>query len=108
MSDRCYPAAQALIDRAMKIDPALAADIRTFAKFREYGLVFEHNRPEAIRLYGKPINEGDVVHVLPERGISEAEEHRIEWEVVEIANGVAHLSRLKTPAPYATLLWRTS
>ena len=47
--------AQDLIERAAKYDLGLAADIRAFAKAREFGLVFEHNRPEAMRLYGKKI-----------------------------------------------------
>ena len=93
MTDRCYPAAQALIDKAMKVDPALAADIRTFARSREYGLVFEHNRPEAMRLYGKPINQGDVVNILPERGTPESDESRIEWIVVDHDGGIAKLQQ---------------
>lgn len=90
-----YPAAQALIDKAMKVDPALAADIRAFARSREYGLVFEHNRPEAMRLYGKPIAEGDVVHILPERGTAESEESHVEWNVLEIVDGIAHLQQVE-------------
>lgn len=53
---------QSLIDRAVKLgDPKLAADIRQFASTRQYGLVFEHNRPERMRLYGKPVTARDVV-----------------------------------------------
>ena len=89
-----YPAAQALIDRAMKVDPALAADIRAFARSREYGLVFEHNRPEAMRLYGKPVNEGDVVHILPERGSAETGENRVEWNVLEVEGEVVKLQQV--------------
>ena len=91
---KSYPAAQALIDRAMKVDPALAADIRSFARSREYGLVFEHNRPEAMRLYGKPVNVGDVVHILPERGTHESEESHVEWTVVDVDGNVAKLQQV--------------
>ncbi|MBQ9059500.1 MAG: hypothetical protein IJ125_09975 [Atopobiaceae bacterium] len=90
-----YPAAQELIDRAMKLDPALAADIRAFARSREFGLVFEHNRPEAMRLYGKPINEGDIVHVLPERGVMESDKSHIEWRVSEINGDEVFLEQLE-------------
>lgn len=91
MTDKCYPAAQALIDRAMKVDPALAADIRAFAQSREYGLVFEHNRPEAMRLYGKPIAVGDAAHVLPERGHAETDGNHVVWHVTAVHDGVADL-----------------
>ncbi|MBR3160768.1 MAG: hypothetical protein IKF14_16910 [Atopobiaceae bacterium] len=91
---RNYPAAQTLINRAEKVDSKLAADIRAFAAAREYGLVFEHNRPEAMRLYGKPIAVGDVVHVLPERGSEESDENRIEWHVSGIKESVASLVQL--------------
>ena len=62
------PTVQSLVDKAAKYDPSLAAEIREFAQSREYGLVFEHNRPERMRLYGKPVRPGDAVQVLPERG----------------------------------------
>lgn len=92
MADKCYPAAQALIDRAMKLDPALAADIRAFAKSREYGLVFEHNRPEAMRLYGKPVNVGDAVNVLPSRGQAEDADSHAVWHVTKVHDGLVDLT----------------
>lgn len=92
MSDKCYPAAQALIDRAMKVDPGLAADIRAFAKSREYGLVFEHNRPEAMRLYGKPVAVGDAVHVLAERGQMETVDNHVVWHVTALRSGLVDLA----------------
>lgn len=97
MADKCYPAAQALIDRAMKVDPSLAADIRAFAKSREYGLVFEHNRPEAMRLYGKPVSQGDVVHILAPRGKKEKDENRIAWRVASVEGDAAHLAMVDDP-----------
>ena len=70
MSQTAQAVVQNLVDRAVKLgDRQLAADIRAFAAQRQFGLVFEHNRPERLRLYGKPIMKGDVVKVLPERAM---------------------------------------
>ena len=65
--------------------------IGRFARSREYGLVFEHNRPEAMRLYGKPIKPGDTVNVLPERGQREETGNRVPWLVGKIDKGTAML-----------------
>ncbi|MBQ5557979.1 MAG: site-specific DNA-methyltransferase, partial [Aeriscardovia sp.] len=61
---------------------------------REYGLVFEHNRPEAMRLYGKPIKPGDTVNVLPERGKKESDENRVEWRVLDLDDGTVSLAQV--------------
>ena len=97
MADKCYLAAQALIDKAMKVDPSLAADIRAFAKSREYGLVFEHNRPEAMRLYGKPVSQGDAVHILAPRGKKEKNENRVAWRIVSVEGDTASLALADDP-----------
>ncbi len=86
--------AQDLIERAAKYDPSLAADIRAFAKAREFGLVFEHNRPEAMRLYGKKISKGDTVHILAPRGKAEKPENRVPWRVAKVSGEMAHLERI--------------
>lgn len=91
MSQSSWVAAQSLIERAAKVDPVLAADIRAFAAQRNYGLVFEHNRPERMRLYGKPISKGDIVQVLPERGKKEDTDSKASWCVTTISGGDAHL-----------------
>ena len=84
--------AQALMDRAVADgDPRLAEAIGRFARAREYGLVFEHNRPEAMRLYGKPIKPGDTVNVLPERGKREEAGNRVPWLVGKIDKGTVML-----------------
>ena len=86
--------AQALMDRAVADgDPRLAEAIGRFARSREYGLVFEHNRLEAMRLYGKPIKPGDLVNVLPERGKREEPANRVPWlvENVDVETGRAML-----------------
>ena len=89
--------AQDLIERAAKYDLGLAADIRAFAKAREFGLVFEHNRPEAMRLYGKKISKGDTVHILAPRGKVEKPANRVSWRVTRINGNVAHLEGLEDP-----------
>ena len=84
--------AQALMDRAVADgDPRLAEAIGRFARSREYGLVFEHNRPEAMRLYGKPIKPGDLVNVLSERGKREEAGNQVPWLVGKIDKGTAML-----------------
>lgn len=85
------PTVQSLVDKAAKYDPSLAAEIREFAQSREYGLVFEHNRPERMRLYGKPVKPGDVVQVLPERGKAESADNKVCWMVESIDDGEASL-----------------
>lgn len=90
---------QNLVDRAVKLgDRQLAADIRAFAAQRQFGLVFEHNRPERLRLYGKPIMEGDVVQVLPERGKKEDSSSQLLWLVNAVRGGVADLKPYQSPS----------
>ena len=46
MAETAQAEVQRLVDKAIRLgDAELAADIRAFAKQREFGLVFEHNRP---------------------------------------------------------------
>ena len=89
---------QSLINRAVKLgDPKLAADIRQFASTRQYGLVFEHNRPERMRLYGKPVTARDVVQVLPRRGTAESAENRLLWRISALHDGKADLYAYVAP-----------
>lgn len=82
-----------MIRRASALgDDVLAAEIRSFADARQYGLVFEHNRPERMRLYGKDVVEGDVVQILPERGKPEDDASKLLWRVVSIGGGVTRIS----------------
>lgn len=98
MSQTAQAVVQSLVDRAVKLgDRQLAADIRAFAAQRQFGLVFEHNRPERLRLYGKPIMAGDVVQVLPERGKKEDSSSQLLWLVKTLRGGVADLE------PYQSL-----
>lgn len=99
MSQTTQAVVQNLVDRAVKLgDRQLAADIRAFAAQRQFGLVFEHNRPERLRLYGKPIMEGDVVQVLPERGKKEDSNSQLLWLVNSIRGGVADLKPYQSPS----------
>lgn len=87
-----------LIGRVHDTDPALAdailSEVKKLQNRREYGLVYEAHAPEGVRLWGKKIVTGDVVHVLPPRGVMEKEENRIEWKVISVnKNKVAHVSR---------------
>ena len=85
MSQTAQAVVQNLVDRAVKLgDRQLAA----FAAQRQFGLVFEHNRPERLRLYGKPIMEGDVVQVLPERGKKEDSSSQLLWLVNAVRGGL--------------------
>ncbi|WP_322354086.1 site-specific DNA-methyltransferase [Paratractidigestivibacter sp.] len=100
MPQTTQAAVQSLVDRAIKLgDRQLAADIRAFAQQRQFGLVFEHNRPERMRLYGKKVGRGDVVQVLPERGKKEDAESQLLWLVKSVSGGVAELE------PYRTLAY---
>lgn len=99
MSQTAQAVVQNLVDRAVKLgDRQLAADIRAFAAQRQFGLVFEHNRPERLRLYGKPIMKGDVVQVLPERGKKEDSNSQLLWLVNTIRGGVADLKPYQSPS----------
>lgn len=99
MSQTAQAVVQNLVDRAVKLgDRQLAADIRAFAAQRQFGLVFEHNRPERLRLYGKPIMEGDVVQALPERGKKEDSSSQLLWLVNAVRGGVADLKPYQSPS----------
>lgn len=99
MSQTAQAVVQNLVDRAVKLgDRQLAADIRAFAAQRQFGLVFEHNRPERLRLYGKPIMKGDVVQVLPERGKKEDSNSQLLWLVNTVRGGVADLKPYRSPS----------
>lgn len=99
MSQTAQAVVQNLVDRAVKLgDRQLAADIRAFAAQRQFGLVFEHNRPERLRLYGKPIMEGDIVQVLPERGKKEDSNSQLLWLVNAVRGGVADLKPYQSPS----------
>lgn len=84
---------QEIITEVEKINPELARQIRKYAKEHSYGLVFEKNLPEAVRLYKKKPAVNDVVNILPERGKEEKDENKVAWVVKELNNGFATLIR---------------
>lgn len=97
MAQTAQAQVQDMIERATRLgDDVLASEIRAFAASRQFGLVFEHNRPERMRLYGKTISVGDVVQILPERGKAEDAASKLLWRVDAIAGTTAELSAYKT------------
>lgn len=84
---------QEIITEVEKINPELARQIRKYAKEHSYGLVFEKNLPEAVRLYKKKPAVNDVVNILPERGKEEKDENKVAWVVKELNSGFATLIR---------------
>lgn len=88
-----------MVERAARLgDDVLATEIKAFAASRQYGLVFEHNRPERMRLYGKPIVVNDIVQILPKRGCPEDGYSRLLWRVLDLDETIANLEPYKTPS----------
>lgn len=97
MAQTAQAQVQDMIERASRLgDDVLVSEIRAFAASRQFGLVFEHNRPERMRLYGKRVSVGDVVQVLPERGKAEDAASKLLWRVDAITGTTAELSAYKT------------
>lgn len=84
-----------VIDEVNKLNPELARQIQKYVKTHSYGLVFEKNLPEAVRLYSKVPAVGDTVNILPERGKEESEENKIPWVVENISNGYATIKHVQ-------------
>ena len=88
-----------LISRVGTLDGSLAdaikSEIQKLQNKREYGLVYEPHAPEGVRLWGKKILVGDIVNVLPPRGVMESKENSLEWQVVSInrKDKTAHVAR---------------
>lgn len=81
-----------LIEQARASNPelgnALAEEVQRLEDRPTFGLVFERHAPEATELYGRPITQGDKVHVLKERG-STAEADQTLWRVQGLREGDA-------------------
>ena len=77
------------ISEVEKINPELGRQIKKYVKDHSYGLVFENNLPEAVRLYKKTVAINDVVNILPPRGQFEKEENSVAWVVKDIKDGIA-------------------
>ncbi|MEE8810048.1 hypothetical protein [Lactimicrobium sp.] len=78
-----------IIANVEKLDPELARQIRKYVRDHSYGLVFEHNLPEAVRLYTKTAAVGDTVNIRPERGKEETDENKVAWNVKAVKGGIA-------------------
>lgn len=72
------------ISQVAKLNPELARQIQKYVKEHSYGLVFEHNLPEAVRLYKKSACVGDTVNILSERGKNETNENTVPWAVKSV------------------------
>ena len=81
------------IEEVEKLNPELARQIRKYVKNHSYGLVFESNLPEAVRLYKKIPIVGDTVNILPERGKEEKTENKVAWIVRDIKEKKAIIER---------------
>lgn len=80
---------QETISEVEKLNPELARQIKKFVKDHSYGLVFENNLPDAVRLYNKEVCTGDVVNILPPRGELDKEQNYMPWVVKNIDGDVA-------------------
>lgn len=79
------------ISEIAKLNLELARQIQKYVKDHSYGLVFEDNLPEAVRLYKKTVCRGDVVNILPPRGYFDTADNYVPWVVTDINDGIASL-----------------
>lgn len=87
--------------RAAQYDETLARDIRDYVHGRKYGLVYEASKPEFVRMWKKPVVRGDLVNILPPRGViedtkSEDDPHETVYKVTGISDGKAELRNMET------------
>ena len=85
-----------LMERAAQYDENLARDIKDYVHGRKYGLVYEASKPEFVRMWKKPVVRGDIVNILPPRGVmedtkNEDDPSEIVYKVIAISDGVASL-----------------
>lgn len=74
------------ISEVEKLSPELASQIKQYVKNHSYGLVFERNLPDAVRLWNKKLEVYDKVHILPFRGQLETDENYKIWRVINIVD----------------------
>lgn len=84
-----------LVGRVHDMDPSLAdalnVEIKKLQNRCKFGLVYERNLPDAVRLWTKEPKKYDKVHILPERGQVDTEENTKIWYVSDIVGDVATL-----------------
>ena len=90
-----------LMERAAQYDENLARDIKDYVHGRKYGLVYEASKPEFVRMWKKPVVRGDIVNILPPRGVMEDTKNdddpsEIVYKVISISGGVATLRNEQT------------
>ena len=90
-----------LMERAAQYDENLARDIKDYVHGRRYGLVYEASKPEFVRMWKKPVVRGDIVNILPPRGVIEDTKNEDDpsetvYKVISISDGVATLRNEKT------------
>lgn len=90
-----------LMERAAQYDETLARDIKDYVHGRKYGLVYEASKPEFVRMWKKPVVRGDLVNILPPRGVmedtkSDDDSSEVAYKVMEISNGKATLRNEQT------------
>lgn len=96
-----------LMERAAQYDENLARDIKDYVHGRKYGLVYEASKPEFVRMWKKPVVRGDIVNILPPRGVmedtkNEDDPSEIVYKVIAISEGVATLRNETFSALYTT------
>ncbi|SHL77819.1 adenine-specific DNA-methyltransferase [Micrococcus luteus] len=103
-----------LLGQVRATNPDLAANLEREIKNRtrrqrQFGLVFEEHRPEAVELPSREVRKGDKVRVLPPRGETKKGDQTL-WRVQRInrADGTADLVAVdgdqETQAPIADLV----
>lgn len=90
-----------LMERAAQFDETLARDIKDYVHSRKYGLVYEASKPEFVRMWKKPVVSGDLVNIMPPRGVmedtkSEDDEAEVVYKVMGINNDIAKLRNIET------------
>ena len=68
-------------------NPAVAKVLKNNLQTRSFGLVFERNIPDAVRLWSKKVEIGDKVHVLPPRGQVDTPDNFIVYTVKKKIDG---------------------
>lgn len=75
-----------IIDRVSKYDASLAKELSRYLNSRKYGLVYEESKPEFVRLPNKEVVRGDLVNILPPRGVLEtkSKKYKNKWRVASV------------------------
>lgn len=93
MGDKLVANINEIIKKIEKSNPKIATDLKQYVKDHSYGLVYEQNLPDAIRIYKKRPARGDTVNILADRGQKETARNHESWIVSDIENEKAHLKR---------------